>query len=53
MRNVDVNNNELLDGSEEYHEAQDGLNVVLTLDEAIQYYAEKAVAEGMKETKAG
>ncbi len=52
VRNVDVNSNELLDGSEEYHEAQDGLNVVLTLDEAIQYYAEKAVAEGMKETKA-
>lgn len=52
VRNVDVNQNELLDGSEEYHEAQDGLNVVLTIDEAIQYYAEKAVAEGMKETEA-
>ena len=25
VRNVDVNSNELLDGSEEYHEAQDGL----------------------------
>ena len=52
VRNVDVNQNELLDGSEEYHEAQDGLNVVLTIDEAIQYYAEKAVAEGMEETNA-
>lgn len=52
VRNVDVNSNELLDGSEEYHEAQDGLNVVLTLDEAIQYYAEKAVAKGMEETDA-
>lgn len=52
VRNVDVNSNELLDGSEEYHEAQDGLNVVLTIDEAIQYYAEKAVAKGMEETDA-
>jgi len=52
VRNIDVEGNELVNGSEEYHEAQDGLNVVLTLDEAIQYYAEKAVAEGMEETDA-
>jgi len=52
VRNIDVEGNELVDGSEEYHEAQDGLNVGLTLDEAIQYYAEKAVAEGMEETEA-
>ena len=52
VRNIDVAGNELLDGMEQYYEAKDGLNVVLTLDEAIQYYAEKAVAEGMKSTKA-
>ncbi|MCI8608903.1 MAG: PASTA domain-containing protein [Firmicutes bacterium] len=52
VRNIDVNGNELLDGSEAYHEAQDGLNVVLTIDEAIQYYVEKALEEGMKKTKA-
>ena len=52
VRNIDVAGNELVDGSEEYHEAQDGLNVVMTIDEAIQYYAEKAVAEGMEKTKA-
>lgn len=52
VRNIDVAGNELVDGSEEYHEAQDGLNVVMTLDEAVQYYAEKAVSKGMEETKA-
>lgn len=52
VSNVDVNKNELIDGSEEYYAAQDGLNLVLTIDEAIQYYAEKAVAEGMEETNA-
>ncbi|MCI6011261.1 MAG: PASTA domain-containing protein [Firmicutes bacterium] len=52
VRNIDVAGNELVDGSEEYHEAKDGLNVVLTIDEAIQYYAEKAVAEGMEKTNA-
>lgn len=52
VRNIDVNGNELIDGSEEYHEAQDGLNVVLTIDEAIQHYVEKALNEGMKKTKA-
>ncbi|MBQ8563661.1 MAG: stage V sporulation protein D, partial [Firmicutes bacterium] len=52
VRNIDVAGHELLDGMEQYYEAQDGLNVVLTIDEAIQYYAEKAVAEGMEETEA-
>ncbi|MBR4409789.1 MAG: PASTA domain-containing protein [Firmicutes bacterium] len=52
VRNIDVAGNELLDGMEQYYEAQDGLNVILTLDEAIQYYAEKAVAEGMEATEA-
>ena len=51
-RNVDVNENELVDGTETYYEAQDGLNVVLTIDEAIQYYVEKALEEGMEETEA-
>ena len=43
---------QLVDGSEEYYEAKDGLNVVLTIDEAIQYYAEKALQEGMEKTDA-
>ncbi len=52
VKNTDVSGNVLVDGSEEYFESEDGLNVVLTIDEAIQYYAEKAVAEGMESTKA-
>ena len=44
--------NELVDGSEKYYEAEDGLNVVLTIDEAIQYYVEKALEEGMEKTDA-
>jgi stage V sporulation protein D (sporulation-specific penicillin-binding protein) len=52
VKNTDVVGNVLVDGSEEYFEAQDGLNVVLTIDEAIQYYVEKAIDKGMKDTDA-
>lgn len=52
VKNTDMSGNELVDGSEKYYEAQDGLNVVLTIDETIQYYVEKAIDEGMEETKA-
>ncbi len=52
VKNTDVAGNELVDGSEEYYEAKDGLNVVLTIDEAIQYYVEKALQEGMEKTDA-
>lgn len=52
VRNHDISGNELVEGREEYHEAKDGLNVVSTLDEAIQHYAEKALDEGMEKTGA-
>ncbi len=52
VKNTDLLGNELVKGAEEYYEAQDGLNVVMTLDEAIQYYVEKALEKGMKKTKA-
>lgn len=52
VKNTDVSGNQLVSGSEEYYEAKDGLNVVLTIDEAIQYYAEKALEEGMEKTGA-
>ena len=52
VKNTDVSGNQLVNGSEEYYEAQNGLNVVLTIDEAIQYYVEKALEEGMEETGA-
>lgn len=52
VKNTDLLGNELVKGAEEYHEAQDGLNVIMTLDEAIQYYVEKALEKGMEKTKA-
>ena len=52
IKNTDSVGNELVKGAEEYYEAQDGLNVIMTIDEAIQYYVEKALEEGMEKTKA-
>lgn len=52
VKNTDLLGNELVEGAEEYYEAQDGLNVIMTLDEAIQYYVEKALEKGMEKTKA-
>lgn len=52
VKNTDIQGNELVKGTEEYYEAQDGMNVVMTIDEAIQYYVEKALEKGMEETKA-
>lgn len=50
-KNTDLLGNELVEGAEEYHEAQDGYNVVLSLDEAIQYYVEKALEKGMEKNQ--
>ncbi len=52
VKNSDVNGSELVDGTESYYEAEDGLNLILTIDEAIQYYVEKALEEGMENTQA-
>ncbi len=52
IKNTDLNGNSLAYGEEKYYQAEDGLNVVLTIDEVLQHYAENAVANGMKETNA-
>ncbi|WP_425755168.1 penicillin-binding transpeptidase domain-containing protein [Ihubacter sp. rT4E-8] len=52
IKNTDLNGNKLSYGQETYYKAEDGLNVTLTIDEVIQHYAENAIANGMKETKA-
>lgn len=52
IKNTDINGNALSYGQDTYYQAEDGLNVVLTLDEVIQHYAENAIAKGLKETKA-
>lgn len=52
IKNTDINGNTLAYGEEKYYQAEDGLNVVLTIDEVLQHFAENAIANGMKETKA-
>ena len=52
IKNTDINGNTLSYGMEQYYQAEDGLNVVLTIDEVLQHYAENAIANGMKETEA-
>lgn len=39
-------------GAERYYKAEDGLNVVLTIDEVIQHYVEKALFDVMENTQA-
>lgn len=52
IKNTDINGNTLVNGDEKYYRAEDGLNVVMTMDEVLQHYAENAIAKGMRETKA-
>lgn len=41
VTNTDVSGNELVEGTERHYEARDGYNIILTLDEAIQFYCEE------------
>jgi stage V sporulation protein D (sporulation-specific penicillin-binding protein) len=43
MNGVDAVGRELPFGEEKHIEPQDGLNIVTTIDETIQYLAEKAI----------
>lgn len=52
IKNTDIHGNQLSYGEEKYYRAEDGLNVQMTIDEVLQHYAENAIANGMKETKA-
>ncbi|HKM28056.1 MAG TPA: penicillin-binding transpeptidase domain-containing protein [Anaerovoracaceae bacterium] len=52
VKNTDINGDTLSYGVEKYYEAQDGLSVVLTIDEVIQHYVESAVETAMKNTQA-
>ena len=49
---TDSNGNKLAYGTEKKEEPIAGANLVLTIDNTIQYYAETAIANAMKETKA-
>ncbi len=52
IKKGDANGNSLSYGYEKYYHAENGFNVVTTLDEVLQHYAEKAIAKGMEKTKA-
>ena len=52
IKNTDINGNALAYGKDQYYQAENGLNVVLTLDEVLQHFAENAIANGLKETNA-
>lgn len=52
IKNTDGAGRQLSFSSERYHQAENGLNVVLTIDEVIQHFAEKAVQNGLKINKA-
>jgi len=48
----DNNGNELANSESEYYPAQDGLNVVTTIDQVIQYYVETAIQNALETTQA-
>lgn len=52
IKNTDVVGRQLPYGTEKYYEAENGLNVVLTIDEVIQHFVEKAVEEALVKTQA-
>ena len=51
-KNTDTLGNPLLKGGEKYYEPVDGNDIILTIDEVIQRYAEESVNATLKETKA-
>ena len=51
IRSGDVHGDPLTFGSESYFEAEDGLNVVTTIDEVLQHYLETSIKNGFKKYK--
>ena len=52
VHETDAAGNTLSYGNKRYYEERDGYNVVLTIDEMLQHYAEKAVRKCKKKTRA-
>ena len=52
IKMTDAQGRELPESDRKYYEPQDGLNLILTVDEVIQHFAEKAVENALIETKA-
>lgn len=51
IRSGDVHGDPLTFGSESYFEAEDGLNVVTTIDGVLQHYLETSIRNGFKQYK--
>lgn len=52
IKDTDLKGDGLSYGVEKYFQAEDGLNVVLTIDEVIQHYVEKALDQVQADTQA-
>jgi len=52
IKMTDAQGRELPGSDRKYYEPEDGLNLILTIDEVIQHFAEKAVESSLIETKA-
>ena len=52
IKNSDPAGNSIAYGMEKQYKAEDGLNIVLTIDEVIQHYVEKSLAVVMENTQA-
>ncbi|MCI8648040.1 MAG: PASTA domain-containing protein [Firmicutes bacterium] len=52
IKNTDITGNDLAYGKETYYQAEDGLGLVLTIDETIQHYVEKSIKTVQKNTSA-
>ena len=52
IKNTDAVGRQLPYGIEKYYEPENGLNVVLTIDEVIQHFTEKALDNALAQTKA-
>ncbi len=52
IKNTDGKGRQLPFSTEKYYQAEDGLNVVLTIDEVIQHFSEKAVQNALEIHKA-
>ena len=52
IKNKDIAGRSLAYGVEKYYQAEDGLSLVLTIDEVIQHYVEKAIGTVQANTQA-
>ena len=52
IKNADIKGNSLAYGEEKYYQAEDGLGLILTIDETIQHYVEKSIVTVQENTGA-